>query len=133
MSADLAADLRAEDTSPLDSQGRAHGVWAPALTPLDAELMPDKGKAIPYYRWLLSNGCHGLALLGTNSEATSFSVAERIDLLESVLEAGIAPERLAASGYGEYQPKADNATDDGKAANRRVELVIVVDRGETNG
>ena len=50
-----------------------------------------------------------------------------------VEEHGIAPGRLAASGYGEYQPKADNATDDGKAANRRVELVIVVDRGETNG
>lgn len=46
---------------------------------------------------------------------------------------GIAPERMAASGYGEYRPKADNATDDGKATNRRVELVIVLDRGESNG
>jgi len=45
----------------------------------------------------------------------------------------IDPARLAASGYGEYRPKADNATDDGKAQNRRVELVIVLDRGETNG
>ena len=50
-----------------------------------------------------------------------------------VADHGIAPQRLAASGYGEYRPKADNATDQGKAANRRVELVIVVDRGETNG
>lgn len=45
----------------------------------------------------------------------------------------IEPARLAASGYGEYRPKADNATDDGKAQNRRVELVIVLDRGETDG
>ncbi|MCP3977319.1 MAG: flagellar motor protein MotB [bacterium] len=46
---------------------------------------------------------------------------------------GIAPQRMAASGYGEYRPKADNATDNGKATNRRVELVIVLDRGENNG
>lgn len=45
----------------------------------------------------------------------------------------VEPARLAASGFGEYRPKADNATDDGKAQNRRVELVIVLDRGETDG
>lgn len=46
---------------------------------------------------------------------------------------GIEPERLAATGYGEYRPRASNETDEGKAANRRVELVVVVDRGESNG
>jgi outer membrane protein OmpA-like peptidoglycan-associated protein len=40
---------------------------------------------------------------------------------------GIAPERLRYSGYGETQPIADNATDDGRRANRRVEVVIVVE------
>jgi chemotaxis protein MotB len=46
---------------------------------------------------------------------------------------GIDPARLAATGYGEYRPRASNETDEGKAANRRVELVVVVDRGDTNG
>ena len=46
---------------------------------------------------------------------------------------GIEPGRLVATGYGEYQPRASNETDDGKSANRRVELVVVVERGETNG
>jgi chemotaxis protein MotB len=46
---------------------------------------------------------------------------------------GIEPGRLAATGYGEYRPRASNETDEGKAANRRVELVVVVDRGESNG
>lgn len=46
---------------------------------------------------------------------------------------GIEPERLVATGYGEHHPRASNETDGGKSANRRVELVVVVERGETNG
>jgi len=37
---------------------------------------------------------------------------------------GIAPERLEAVGLGQARPIADNATPSGRAANRRVELVI---------
>lgn len=36
---------------------------------------------------------------------------------------GIAADRLSARGYGESQPVADNATDEGRFKNRRVELV----------
>lgn len=36
---------------------------------------------------------------------------------------GIAPERLAGAGFGDTKPVADNATDSGRAKNRRVELV----------
>ena len=83
----LAERANLKDDSPILADGRAHGVWAPALTPLDPDLMPDHAKAIRYYRWLLSSGCHGLAFMGTNSEATSFSVGERLALLEATLEA----------------------------------------------
>ncbi|MCW3150326.1 flagellar motor protein MotD [Stutzerimonas stutzeri] len=37
---------------------------------------------------------------------------------------GVAPSRLAAVGYGEFQPVADNATPEGRARNRRVVLVV---------
>ncbi len=46
---------------------------------------------------------------------------------------GIDPPRLVATGYGEYHPRASNETDEGKQANRRVELVVVVERGEQSG
>ncbi|WP_298448006.1 flagellar motor protein MotD [uncultured Marinobacter sp.] len=37
---------------------------------------------------------------------------------------GIEPERLAAIGYGEYQPLARNDTEEGRRRNRRVVLLI---------
>lgn len=40
-------------------------------------------------------------------------------------EGGIGSERLSAAGYGEYRPKADNSTEDGRIMNRRVDLVIL--------
>lgn len=36
---------------------------------------------------------------------------------------GVDPARLQSRGFGHQQPVSDNATDAGRAANRRVELV----------
>lgn len=37
----------------------------------------------------------------------------------------VSPERLTAAGRAEYMPKADNQTDEGKAKNRRTEILIM--------
>jgi chemotaxis protein MotB len=37
----------------------------------------------------------------------------------------IVPQRLSGAGYGEYRPIADNATENGRQKNRRVEIVII--------
>lgn len=44
-----------------------------------------------------------------------------------LLEAGASSEQVSARGYGEYKPVADNATEEGRAANRRVELRVLED------
>jgi chemotaxis protein MotB len=38
---------------------------------------------------------------------------------------GVQPERLSASGYAEFHPAASNDTEGGRAANRRVDVVVV--------
>ncbi len=53
------------------------------------------------------------------------SAARATNVVYELIDSGIAPERLASMGYGEYQPIADNASIAGRSANRRVELVIL--------
>ncbi len=73
---------------------RLGGVLAPLLTPFDARLAPDPERLVRHARWLLANGCAGLAPFGTTSEANSLSVEEREQLLEALLAGGVAPSRL---------------------------------------
>jgi chemotaxis protein MotB len=42
-----------------------------------------------------------------------------------ILKYHLAPDRLAASGYAQYHPVSSNASGDGRALNRRVDLVIL--------
>lgn len=72
----------------------AHGVWSPAITPLRPDLSIDRERYVEHARWLLAKGCHGLTVFGTTGEANSFSVEERMALLEALLAAGIDPGRL---------------------------------------
>ncbi|MBD3221088.1 OmpA family protein [bacterium] len=46
---------------------------------------------------------------------------------------GVAPDRIAATGYGEYRPIADNATAEGRQKNRRVEVFLRVQRNRPSG
>ncbi|MBI5149288.1 MAG: OmpA family protein [Candidatus Omnitrophica bacterium] len=41
---------------------------------------------------------------------------------------GVDPNRLSATGYGEYRPVAENTTAEGRQKNRRVEIVILPSR-----
>lgn len=61
------------------------------------------------------------ALFPSNWELSTARAAAVVHLFA---EEGIEPSRMAAIGYGQYQPIADNATEQGRAANRRVVLRI---------
>jgi 4-hydroxy-tetrahydrodipicolinate synthase len=70
------------------------GVFAAALTPMDADLNPDRAAFAAHCRRLLSAGCHGLAIFGTTGEANSLSADERLAALEALVEDGVPAEAL---------------------------------------
>jgi 4-hydroxy-tetrahydrodipicolinate synthase len=69
-------------------------LYVPAITPFRPDLGVDAERFIANCHALLEDGADGLAPFGTTSEANSMSVAERIDLLDALIEAGIAADRL---------------------------------------
>lgn len=77
----------------MDMNARMAGVLAPVVTPFSADGAPDVARFVRHCRWLLDQGV-GLAAFGTNSEANSLGVDERIDLLERLVAAGIDPARM---------------------------------------
>jgi outer membrane protein OmpA-like peptidoglycan-associated protein len=60
------------------------------------------------------------------SEAYNQNLSERRaqSVVDYLAANGVASSRLAAVGYGEAQPVADNETEEGREINRRVELII---------
>jgi len=54
------------------------------------------------------------------------SAARAINVLRYIKDNGaIPPEKLIAMGYGEYSPIATNETEEGRAMNRRTDIVLV--------
>jgi outer membrane protein OmpA-like peptidoglycan-associated protein len=41
-----------------------------------------------------------------------------------LIKLGVAEDRLVAKGYGDQHPVADNATDAGRAQNRRISMLV---------
>jgi len=69
-------------------------IYAAVLTPLKDDLAPDIPAWLDHCRWLLTEGLTGLAVLGTTSEANSFSVDERLGLLDAIGMSDIEPARV---------------------------------------
>ena len=81
------------DTTLTVNMARITGVLSPVVTPFAADLSPDPKRLVKHCRWLLSHDV-GLAVFGTNSEANSLAVDEKIELLDELVSAGVRPERM---------------------------------------
>ena len=77
----------------MNQADRISGVLSPVVTPFKADLSPDPERFVRQCRWLLSQNV-GLAVFGTNSEANSLSVDEKIELLDHLVAAGLDPARM---------------------------------------
>lgn len=62
----------------------------------------------------------------SNWDLSAARAANVVRLLTS--KANITPDKLIAVGYGEYRPVEDNSTDEGRAKNRRIDIIVVSEK-----
>lgn len=102
------------------------------FAPLSAEIEPDSDPTLVE-----------VAILVAQLPSTPFEVVGHTDdvgneqenlllsqdraqaVVDRLIELGVAGERMSSRGEGEAKPIAENDTDEGKAANRRIEFVLV--------
>ena len=65
------------------------------------------------------------ALQGKYPTNWELSVARATTVVRFLQDAGIPPERMVASGRGEYSPVASNDTLEGREKNRRIEIMLI--------
>jgi chemotaxis protein MotB len=65
------------------------------------------------------------ALQGKYPTNWELSVARATTVVRFLQDAGIPPERMVASGRGEYSPVASNDTAEGRQKNRRIEIMLI--------
>lgn len=70
------------------------------------------------------------AMFPSNWELSASRAASVVHIFTRL---GIDPERLAAIGYAEHRPVADNTTADGRQKNRRVSLLIMKGKEQKAG
>jgi 4-hydroxy-tetrahydrodipicolinate synthase len=71
-----------------------NGLWPPVTTPFRDDGSFDANRFVKHCGRLLDDGAHGLAVLGTTSEANSLTLEERRKVIESLVKAGIEPEKI---------------------------------------
>jgi 4-hydroxy-tetrahydrodipicolinate synthase len=71
-----------------------HGVIAAIATAIDDKGEPDCTRSIALARFLLDTGCDGLNVLGTTGEATSFSLEQRLRVMNAYADSGLPLDRM---------------------------------------
>jgi chemotaxis protein MotB len=92
-----------------------------AVLALEREIPPD----IP---WILRVDGHTdsrpLSGGGQFKSNWELSAARAVSVVQYLVSKGVEPERLAAAGFGEFQPLDQGTDDDSLARNRRIELKL---------
>ena len=59
--------------------------------------------------------------------------AMSLKVMQAMIDAGMPAERVSASAYADTRPVASNEAPEGRAANRRIEIVVVPDLTQMPG
>ena len=84
---------------------------------------PDRKMLIEGYTDSVGSDAYNLSLSERRAQAVRSALTQR----------GVDGARISARGYGKAHPVADNGSADGRAMNRRVEIVIADEKGNLRG
>ena len=73
------------------------GIWPALLTPLDADLNINHTLLAAHCKDLLARGCNGVTPFGTTGEGPSFSLVERRQAIDQLIENGIPAAQIMVS------------------------------------
>jgi outer membrane protein OmpA-like peptidoglycan-associated protein len=62
--------------------------------------------------------------VGNDDANLALSMERSYEVMKYLVSKGVEGKRLTSKGYGETKPMADNATEEGRAQNRRTEFII---------
>jgi chemotaxis protein MotB len=91
-------------------------------------------KDIPKRRYQVEGHTDDVRVRGRRSKTNwELAAARSLTVVKVMVAAGLEPSRVSGASFSQYRPVAPNATDDGKQANRRIEIVVVPDLAELPG
>ena len=112
--------LFAPGQASINPEGQAQlGQIADAIMQIIADIPSD----IP---WILQVEGHtdDIPVSGVYTDNWDLSTERALSVVRFMIDRGVPSERLAASGYGEFQPVASGKTDSDRQKNRRIELKL---------
>jgi peptidyl-prolyl cis-trans isomerase A (cyclophilin A) len=120
------------DHSPSLSTDILFDIGDAALRPSARPLLDAIGKALARDPSVaITIACHTDDTAPDNDHSGAYnqklSQARADAVLGYLAKHGVAAKRLVAKGYGRDRPMSDNASDEGRRANRRIELSVAVD------
>jgi chemotaxis protein MotB len=101
-----------------------------------AELKPEGREVLSKVASQLKGGTSGRILVEGHTDNVpisnerfasnwELSGARALRVVRLLIEQGVGPQRLSAVAVGEFRPIADNGTREGRARNRRIEIVLL--------
>lgn len=87
-------------------------------------ILDDIGSTLANYESTIVNIAGHTDSTGSAEYNQQLSVNRANSVRDYLIRKGVIPQRILTTGYGESMPIADNATDAGRARNRRVEITL---------
>ncbi len=100
-----------------------------ALTKLAKALASVKGRD-----FIVAGHTDNMPMRGARYKSNwELSTARAVEVVTHLIEQGMPPKHIGAAGFGEFDPVGDNNTDEGRAQNRRIEVILMPNLGDIPG